>query len=235
MDGSNLTSDGQKELQSFLNFFNLKKQESMREIELEFKDFSKFQVQDTLYNKDDVLELLKKLQSSLEVLMNKEVSKIIYMCGVYVKIFLSVCSDQDFHADFNFIENVKIIEQMKILEKGGTIVEDKPLQSKIRYSRLPTIDTVLQKQMEEMSKENDFLKQYNQKLQNELVLLKKEQVLDADQVGTYQDQINQLKYENEQLKQEMEKKLNDCVQFKTLKQMIQEKNQQIKELQMKLQ
>lgn len=32
---------------------------------------------------------------------------------------------------------------MKILEKGGTIVEDKPLQSKVRYSRLPTLDTAL--------------------------------------------------------------------------------------------
>ena len=32
---------------------------------------------------------------------------------------------------------------MKILEKGGTIVEEKQQQSKIRYSRLPTIDNAL--------------------------------------------------------------------------------------------
>lgn len=93
MDGSNLTSSGQKELQSFLNFFNLKKQEAMKEVELEFNDFTSHSIADTLYNKDDIQELIEKLQKNLSVLLNKEVSKMIHMSGVYVKIFLSVCSE----------------------------------------------------------------------------------------------------------------------------------------------
>lgn len=80
-------------MQTFLNFFNLKKSEAMHEVELEFKDFTENQVLDTIYNKDDVQDLLKKVESSVLILLNKEVSKIIHMGGVYVKIFLSVCAD----------------------------------------------------------------------------------------------------------------------------------------------
>lgn len=78
----------------------------MKEVDLEFRDFENHSVLDTLYNKEDVIELINKLKSNIGLLLNQEISKIIYMGGVYAKIFLSVCADRDFHADFNFIENM---------------------------------------------------------------------------------------------------------------------------------
>lgn len=51
---------------------------------------------------------MRKLNKSLEALIEKDVSKIIQMCGVYIKIFLceSAQNNMDFHADFHFIENL---------------------------------------------------------------------------------------------------------------------------------
>ncbi|KAM3143729.1 Leucine zipper transcription factor-like protein 1 [Paramecium bursaria] len=237
MDGSNLTSNGQKELCSYLNFFNLKKQEAMREVDLDFEEFTKHQVQEVLYNKDDVCDLIVQLNKTIKVSIEKEVSKIIHMSGVYVKIFLSFAADLDFHADFSFIENMQftpflyrqILEQIKILEKGGSIIDNQ--ERKIKYSRLPTIDVGQQKLLEEAQKELEFLKGYNIKLQNELILLKKDE---GSQQQILQEENKQLKHEISQLTEEINKKLNESAQFKNLKQMIQEKNQLINELKAKI-
>lgn len=43
-----------KELTSFLAFFNSKKTESFKEIDLDFKDFLYDNLQETIFNKEDV-------------------------------------------------------------------------------------------------------------------------------------------------------------------------------------
>lgn len=80
-------------MQSYLNFFNLKKAESLKEVELEFEEFKSKQVQGVIYNQEEVVGLIGDLEKAVQNLLNKEVSKMIYMSAVYVKIFLSVCAE----------------------------------------------------------------------------------------------------------------------------------------------
>ena len=57
---------------------------------------------------NQIIEIIEKLTKLLTANMDKDFSKIIHMTGVYVKIFLceNNSNNHDFHADFNYIENL---------------------------------------------------------------------------------------------------------------------------------
>jgi len=233
-----LKSEHQLEINKYLNFMKLKKDKCIKEVEAAFSDMKSDVLVESIYNKEDVEEILQKFLAETTKIMETDVTNLIRSSGAYVQTALTEAEKAglEIHVDLNFLDSNQAIENIKTLEKKPT----KELDSKPKGfgAKLATLqggfnnDPALNTKIQDLTKEVEGLKLRNQQLQAELVKQIKEKGGQKESMGEfsltsesdYRNEIKQLEdkvrnkaLEYDELKGDMAKKLNDSVQFQNLK------------------
>ena len=101
-----------QEVRRYIDFFELKRKETLNEIEAAFNQTLKKTSQDEILSWTEVENLIKDLKSELRSTVDSELQNVVYMSGVYIKILMSQAetSSLTLQGDLSFIENEKAIE-----------------------------------------------------------------------------------------------------------------------------
>ena len=73
METTALKEENLTELNKFLNFFKTKKDESLKELDLDYKDFIEYELKDNIYNKEDVNTLIIKMIYLIIIIIKKNI------------------------------------------------------------------------------------------------------------------------------------------------------------------
>jgi len=247
----NLAGDHQVELNRYLNHFRAKKDGVIKEVDLALNEFREDNVQDSIFNREDVEAMMDKLKEEMRKVLDQEITNLVRVSGIYVQTVLTEAekSQVNIKIDMNLIENNTAIENIKKFESKNVKDIEVTKTSKSMGAKLPTLSGGSEdaaKKIQELEAEVASLKQRNQDLQVDLIKLTKEkssnvQTFSLRTEGDYAEEIHDLKtkmkeYEVmiQEMKEELNKKMNDSVQFNNLKKLMQQRNEQIKTLRERL-
>jgi hypothetical protein len=148
-----------QEVKKFVDYFELKRKETLSEIQAAFTQVLKSSSKDEILSWSEVETFINDLKSEVQHTVDSELQNVVYMSGVYIKILMcqAESSNIQLQGDLSFIENEKAIEEMKNLGK----VPDQP---KKLSGRLPTLtanfasDQQLASKQKELTEERDLLR-----------------------------------------------------------------------------
>lgn len=174
-----------QEVKRFMDFFVIKRKETINEIQAAFAQVLRSNAKDEILSWNEVETLINDLKSEVQHTVDSELQNVVYMSGVYVKILMSQAesSNLQLQGDLSFIENEKAIEEMKNL---GVI----PDQSKKLTGRLPTLTASFTSEQQTMSKlkelteERDKLKKKTNEQQSKIMEL-------LEELNKYKNSIEQ--------------------------------------------
>ncbi|KAL4470089.1 hypothetical protein ABPG72_008748 [Tetrahymena utriculariae] len=226
-----------KELKQYLAFFNQKKEESFKELNLDFKDFVSDNVQDsTIYNKDDVLNLINKWNEQVKKTLSNDISNMSRMSAIYLQ-YLFQQTGVEFSLNLNLLEDIKMMESMKKVENTDTtFLASSEVKNPLKavQGKLPSLfesqktDQNLLK-IEQLENELSQLRQENEKLKENVKASSQGKIGTDYEISELSEKFEKLQTEHKFLQEDSQKKLNESAQFNNLKKMIQQKNEQIKE------
>lgn len=191
-----------QEVKKFVDYFELKRKETLSEIQAAFTQVLKSSSKDEILSWSEVETFINDLKSEVQHTVDSELQNVVYMSGVYIKILMcqAESSNIQLQGDLSFIENEKAIEEMKNLGK----VPDQP---KKLSGRLPTLtanfasDQQLASKQKELTEERDLLRRKVNEQQVKIIELQ-------DQLSEYKrnlvrsekDEVNEVGRELEETK-----------------------------------
>eukprot|EP01016_Furgasonia_blochmanni_P005395 TRINITY_DN12099_c0_g2_i1.p1 TRINITY_DN12099_c0_g2~~TRINITY_DN12099_c0_g2_i1.p1 ORF type:complete len:203 (-),score=72.75 TRINITY_DN12099_c0_g2_i1:335-859(-) len=132
-----LQAENQAELGKYANFFRLKKDEILKELDLIYSDFDKNDLNDDIYNKEDVCEfpnknstspfffclaactqvqnIFKKFHTTIKKDMDNDLNRLVNMSALYVQMLLAEAEKNNavIQGDLTLVENAKLLESMQ--------------------------------------------------------------------------------------------------------------------------
>jgi chromosome segregation ATPase len=250
MESSVLKPEHQVELKKFLYFFELKRQESLKELEIAMVESVKNELHDDMmYSRHEVEAMLLSLRYEAKSVLEQELQNITRMSAVYAKTLIHQLDTAGltFTVDTSYLENQRLIEEMVSLEKAQKTVE---MPKATSSARLPTLqasyvnDPALTRQLQAANEELMTLRSRVRTLQEEMatILMDRSSLssqFQSSETSTKEltDELNADRRRIEkqesliaELKAEQEGRLRDAKQVKMLKEMLDKKNAQLKEL-----
>ena len=137
---SALKSEHQGELQKYLQFFKLKRDESLSEASVAIQQCKDSNLRDEVYSKEDVEQAVDALGNEMKSTLESELQNIVRMSGVYISSIMSQGEKEGvtFKGDVSFLEDHKALEEMKRIETGQRTLERLDRQP-TQGARLPTL------------------------------------------------------------------------------------------------
>ena len=140
--------DHQVLLKNFLRFFDKKKEECLKQVEIVMEDCQSDVSDQKLFTKMDFDELMEKVSLEIKDVMKQELQMFYRMSGVMVQMLMLSAEQQSFtlKAQVNHMENYKALEEMKDFDElknqidglQGTLM-NRGLQS----SGLPSLENAM--------------------------------------------------------------------------------------------
>jgi len=113
-----LTEDHELQVQSYLRFARMKRDQHLREVTGVIEDVRDYRVEETVYTKPDVLHILESLQDEIALVVEKELSFTAHSNALLLRLLFKQAEDESIQlsVDPNALENELLINQMKVLE-----------------------------------------------------------------------------------------------------------------------
>ena len=165
-----LNTNHLEEVRKYLNYFENKRKESSKEVEILFTQFISEKIKDDILSRAEVEGLISELRDEVKISLDSELSTIVSMSGVYMKILMLQAEAKNFflQGDVSFIENEKAIEEMKNLSF------EKEFTRKNQAGKLPTMQSSIASDLntvskiKELTEERDALKKKLMETQHKL-------------------------------------------------------------------
>ncbi|PNH07479.1 Leucine zipper transcription factor-like protein 1 [Tetrabaena socialis] len=221
-----ISEDGELQVQAYLRFAKLKREQHVREVVSTISDFKADRIrQGEMYNFKELAQMFDDLEQETRQLMDKEIQNAYHANALLVKILLSQAQvhGAELMVDTNSLENEFLLKQISSSE---TTALSRPASDFVRRNtqlgRMGTVATV-STQDPALIKERDALKA-------ELASTK-------ERMAKLQAARNQLALKDKELRAASEAlngKLQESKQFLQMKQMMQSKSTEVTALRKKL-
>ncbi|GLI62895.1 hypothetical protein VaNZ11_005715 [Volvox africanus] len=193
-----LSEDGELQVQAYLRFAKLKRDQHVREVISTVSDFRSEHIrQGELYSYKDLSQIFQELGQEAKQLIDKEIQNAYHTNALLVKILLSQAQAQgvDLFVDTHALENELLLKQISASEATALARSASDfLQRNITLGKLGTVATVTT-QDPALIKERDALKAELVLVQERLIKLQEETTVMMRDRTALNNQINRLKDE----------------------------------------
>eukprot|EP00353_Schmidingerella_taraikaensis_P008772 CAMPEP_0185581824 /NCGR_PEP_ID=MMETSP0434-20130131/19079_1 /TAXON_ID=626734 ORGANISM="Favella taraikaensis, Strain Fe Narragansett Bay" /NCGR_SAMPLE_ID=MMETSP0434 /ASSEMBLY_ACC=CAM_ASM_000379 /LENGTH=143 /DNA_ID=CAMNT_0028200453 /DNA_START=12 /DNA_END=443 /DNA_ORIENTATION=+ len=112
------TQEHQALLHKYLNFFSLKKQRCINEVERAFEQVRERQQNTQLFSKQEMEQVLDDMEGEMRSTFRDELEIFYRMSGVFIQMLMYDAEKQnsEIRADVNFMENYKALSDMREFE-----------------------------------------------------------------------------------------------------------------------
>lgn len=252
MNLSELSSESHVEMVKYLKFFRERKESSLRQVEKEFTDVKMDRLNEDMYSREDVDDILDFLKSGLRTQVSSNISKVVNMGALVLGQLL-----EDGKAKGTLLEiETSAIENEKLLEAVEKMSLDALPKSKTRIDALPSF----KKDAKAMRDEAERLEGSNKKLSTQLKSLEgqsrrlsQEKLELLNQIETLREKMNEssesmskeedsenseriqrLQDELNTAQEENEKRVASTSQFQQMKKIMQSQAKKIAKMRKKL-
>ncbi|GBG60482.1 hypothetical protein CBR_g5656 [Chara braunii] len=113
-------SDHELQVLGFLRFLRMKRMQHVREISSLFRDYEKWKLEDAIYTKNNVLEMLSALATEVTHALENELENNAHANALLLKLIFQQAEEAGFlmYADFNQLENMNLLAEMKSSEQA---------------------------------------------------------------------------------------------------------------------
>lgn len=251
MNVSEISHDCHVEMVKFLRFFRGKKEASMRVVDKEFSDVKFDRLQEDMYSKDEVEDILDFLQSGMRTMVSHDVGQLVNMSTLVVGELLEDARGKGtpLEIDMSRVEDEKLIEAMEKMSL------DAMPKSKGRMDALPSF----KKETKALRDEQERLESNNKSLEGQLRALEssaarlgadklelmgqierlKQKMDESDESGSKEaedgaSRVRKLQDDLNSALEENEKRVSETNQFQQMKRMMQTQSAKLRELRTRL-
>lgn len=251
MNVSDIHTDSHVEMVKFLKFFRGKKEASMRIVDKEFQDVKFDRLQEDMYSKEDVEDILDFLCSGMRSMVSHDVGQLVNMSTLVVGELLEDArvKSVSLEIDMSRVEDEKLIDAMEKMSL------DAMPKSKARMDALPSF----KKEAKAMRDQTERLESSNKNLNGQLLSLESsaarlsaeklelmsqiellKQTMDASgESGSKEaedgaSRVQKLKDDLNSALEENEKRVSETNQFQQMRRMMQTQSTKLQELRTRL-
>mmetsp|Transcript_20269 Transcript_20269/g.24214 ORF Transcript_20269/g.24214 Transcript_20269/m.24214 type:complete len:325 (+) Transcript_20269:106-1080(+) len=193
---SPLSDEHEMQVQTFLYFSAQKRKLHLKEVASTVSDVKDYELDEPVYNKDDVTGLLDKLQDNLDNTVEKELAHASHTSGLLLRLlFLQAeASGLELEVDTNALENEALIAKIKDSEKSA--LEKTPSDFVKKANRLKKVtgggtDPRIVAERDSLKEELQVMKDKFQKLQLSTTTVLKEKTAMGEKITALQDGMNE--------------------------------------------
>ena len=248
-----LSNDSRNQMVKYLKFFRDKKESSLRQIEKEFSDVKMDRLNEDMYSREDIEEILDFLKSGMRTHSSHNVSMLINMGALVIGQLLEDAKSKDviLEIETSSIENERLLEAVEkmslvSLPKTNTRIDALPSfkqdakAMRDETERLEGSNQVLQNQLKSLEKQSMKLGKEKLDLMTQIEELKLKMDQSSDSVSKTDDadnneRIRKLQDDLNVAQEENEKRVGSTSQFQQMKKIMQSQSKKIAAMRKKLQ
>lgn len=195
-----LSDDHELQVQGYLRFAKMKRDQHVRGVVAEIEDFQSDRVNERdMYSGKDVASLLNDLKSSVREDVNKEFENAYHTSGLLVRLLLvqAQCYGMELAVDTTQLENEFLLKQIKSSE---TTAISRPASDFVKknnqLNKIGTVGTIavqdpkLVKERDQLKVELASVKEKMQKLQEQTTQMMREKTALASQLNSAKDELS---------------------------------------------
>lgn len=172
-----LNEDNEHQVQAFLRFAKSKRDENVREVKLAFDDVKDYKLDENIYTKDDVKQLLDDASEEITGVCEKEMENNTHQTGLLLKLLFAQAEagGLDLFIDTNKLEDELLLKTVKTSEREALA---KPASEFARRPAKMTLSKMAEapKSDPKLLAERDALKAEVEKLRDRFVKLQDQSV-----------------------------------------------------------
>lgn len=192
-----LNEDNEHQVQAFLRFAKTKRDENVREVRLAFDDVKDYKLEENIYTKDDVKQLLDDATEEISGVCEKEMENNSHQTGLLLKLLYAQAEagGLDLFIDTNKLEDELLLKTVKTSErealaKPAAEFARRPAKMTLsKMSEAPKSDPKLLAERDALKAEVEKLRERFVKLQDQSVSAMREKRELASQVGDLSSQL----------------------------------------------
>ncbi|KAF5835455.1 hypothetical protein DUNSADRAFT_7344 [Dunaliella salina] len=196
MQELHLSPENELQLQSFLRFAKLKRDQHVRETLMVIRDFQKEKLQPgEMYNHQDAVALFEEMKEEVRALVDKEIQHAYHTNGLLIKLLISQAEARGVKiaVDTNSLENEVLLRQVAKSElealgkKPADFATSKP--QIVVSAPAPENSAEHAKQIKQLQEEKAGMQERMQQLQEQVTSVMRERTTLNDTINSLKDQL----------------------------------------------
>mmetsp|Transcript_25456 Transcript_25456/g.69131 ORF Transcript_25456/g.69131 Transcript_25456/m.69131 type:complete len:324 (-) Transcript_25456:2458-3429(-) len=194
MQELHLSPENELQLQSFLRFAKLKRDQHVRETLMVIRDFQKEKLQPgEMYNHQEAVALFEEMKEEVRALVDKEIQHAYHTNGLLIKLLISQAeaSGVKIAVDTNSLENEVLLRQVakSELEALGKKPADFATSKPQIVVPAPENSAEHAKQIKQLQEEKAGMQERMQQLQEQVTSVMRERTALNDTINSLKDQL----------------------------------------------